>query len=134
MANSGGRVFGVASTGPLTETSSICSKSSVGVGFQEPKSARNASSTFSVITGCGGLQIWDDDVLTFSAGRGVFDMLSATISRFAMVGGRLLAVQQLQFLISCSSMPTSVTFSGAIFAPFGGVNSFQKCDLCFRDK
>ena len=137
MPNLGGRrrVFGVVSTGSLTEASSICSKSSVGVGFQEPKSALDVFSTFPVVAGCGGLQLCcDDGVLTFSTSREVFDMLSATISRFAMTGVWLRTSQQLQFSISCSSMQTSVTFPEAIVVPLGRVNSFGRSNLCPRDK
>jgi len=136
VPNLGGRrrVFGVVSTGSLTEASSICSKSSVGVGFQEPKSALNVFSTFSVVAGCGGLQLCDDGVLTFSTSREVFDMLSATISRFAMTGVWLRTSQQLQLSISCSSMQIPVTFPEAIVVPLGRVNSFRRSNLCPRDK
>lgn len=130
MPNSGGRRrIAEVSTGSLNEASSICSKSSVGVEFQEPKSALNVFGTFSVATGCGGLRLCDDDVLTFPTSRIVFDMLSATISRFAITGGWLRAAQQLQFFISCSSMPTSVSFPGAIVVPFSGVCDFRRFNL-----
>jgi hypothetical protein len=127
VPNSGGRRrIGEVSTGSLTEASSMCSKSSAEVEFREPKSALNVFGTLSVVTRCGGLRLCDDDVLTFPASRKVFGMFSATISRFAITGRWL---QQLQFPISCSSMPTSVSFSGAIVVPFGGVCDFRRFNL-----